>query len=141
MQVATHAAIRRHAQHFPPMKTYRLVYDSHRQRTLHVGNARLPLVITGDSSIPYTSISVAMAILLDHFEGEIDAEIKARLLARPVSLYLHRLGEEWEITEYMLNDYLMLTFVEFKTIVEDAKEAYAVELISGVRRDTLRLSN
>jgi hypothetical protein len=119
-------------------KVYRLVKDSHRVRTLHVGNARLPLVLSGDSSVPHPGIAIATTLLLEHFAGEHDAEVKARLLARPVSLYLQRFGDEWEITEAQLNDIIMCAFVEYRSVVESAREAYAIELVSGCRRDTLR---
>jgi hypothetical protein len=123
------------------MKAYRLVKDSHRNRTLHTGSTRLPLVITSDSHVPYPGISVAFTMLLHHFEGEAEAEVKARLLARPVALALRRLGDEWTLTEAGLNDLIMLTMVQFKTAVDEAQCDYAVELLSSCRRDTLRLSN
>ena len=125
------------------MKRYQLTTDpdNSRHRTLFVitkpaKKVRLPLPLNFDQRCHWPSLTIATALLLDHFAQEHDCELKARVLARAIVPAINRLGDCWTITEETLNDWIMSALVDARRAVEDCD--VIIDEIIGQRRDTLR---
>jgi hypothetical protein len=123
------------------MKTYRLSRDANHAYTLLVVNSgyvRLPMLISSDQRPAWPMLTVAMTLLLDYFDGEEQAELKATLMARALVHFLNRLGDTWTITEAELNNAVMTVLVTGKTVIDEVAEDICIEHVTGERRDTLR---
>jgi len=145
------------------MKTYFLVRNAIGARgewlTLFVcddekdckaGRRRAVPYCIGDevNSVHYLMQNVAMAILLDFFDGEVDCERKSRLLSHPLATKLGGIGSggrlllrnktSWSLTERQLGDMVASILVEAKDSIDWAEEQIVIEEACGQRRDLLR---
>lgn len=122
------------------MKTYILTRDRGHAYTLYVMGEkfRLPMCVSSDQYPAWPMLTVAVALLLDYFDGEEQAEFKAQLLATALVRFLNRLGEEWALTEDQLNDAVMTILVSGKAAIVDAANDVCIEYLGGHRQDTVR---
>ena len=97
---------------------------------------------------------VSMAMLLDFFDGEVDCEVKSRLLSRPLANKLTRIGAgnppqfryfnktSWSLTEKELGDLVAAILVDAKQSITFSAQQWAEECLilefAGLRRDVLR---
>jgi len=97
---------------------------------------------------------VSMAMLLDFFDGEVDCEVKSRLLSRLLANKLTRIGAgnppqlrylnktSWSLTEKELGDLVADILVDAARSITFAAQQWAEEClileVEGQRRDVLR---
>jgi len=151
------------------MKTYFLVRSAVGQRsewlTLFVASDEQDCAPGRRRAVPYCIGSeaqggivgvmahVSMAILLDFFSGEVDCEVKSRLLSRPLAYKLNRIGAgdpphfcyfnsaSWSLTEAELGDLVADILVNAKQAITSAAQQWAEECltleVTGQRRAVL----
>jgi len=99
-------------------------------------------------SVRYPMANIAMAILLDYFDGEDNCERKARSLSHPLASKLGGIGSggrlllrnktSWSLNEKQLGDMVASILIEAKDSIDWAEEQIVIEEVCGERRDLLR---
>jgi hypothetical protein len=99
-------------------------------------------------SVRYPMANIAMAILLDYFDGEEHCERKARSLSHSLASKLGGKGSggrvllrnrtSWSLTETQLGEMVASILVEAKDSIDWAEEQIVIEEVCGERRDLLR---
>jgi hypothetical protein len=130
--------MKRNPQRFSEVTLYVIDTDTNDR----VAKARhcLPLVIGSDGwTVGSGLYGVAMMILLDYFEDEIDCERRAATMHRVFANRLTRLPRDgWKLTEVEVNDLVADILVTAADAVRDVENEMIIEEISGERRDLLR---
>ena len=119
------------------MKTYILTRDRSHACTLNVmgGEFRMPMLFAREQYPAWPMLTVAVALLLDYFDGEEQAEFKAQLLSRALVRFLYRLGEEWALTEQQLNEAVMTILISGHTAIADAANDVCLEYLGAQGRE------
>lgn len=142
------------------MKTYQLLRHPERlhECTLYVidpeapEHRRIVPMVIGDGNAGFARWpmgTVAMSLLLDYFEGEENAEVKAFVLSRSLAnelswmnaRKLYQAGkQDWKLTEAQLGEMICKLMLNAKRNVD--AEQFAEEIVvleaAGQRRDQLR---
>jgi hypothetical protein len=124
------------------MKTYSFVRDANHACTLYVleaGRTLLPMSINSDERPAWRMMTVATLLLLDCFEGEEQAEVKATLMAGALAHFLNCLGDSWTLSEGELNKAVIAILVAGKRAISEAAEDICFEYAKGQSRDSLPL--
>jgi hypothetical protein len=100
------------------------------------------------NTVRYPMANIAMAILLDYFDGEDNCERKARSLSNLLASKLGGIGSggrlllrnktSWSLNEKQLGDMVASILVEAKENIDWGEEQIIIEEVCGERRDLLR---
>ena len=125
------------------MKAYSFVRDANHACILYVqeaGKMLLPMRINRHECLEWQMMTVATILLLESFEGDEQAEVKATLMAGALAHFLQCLGDSWTLTEKELSKAVMAVLDARKTAINEAAEDMCFEYAKGQRRGSLERS-